>query len=286
MQTQKLVFFGEDSFSDIVLRSLIEAHYDVRLVVVPWFDNVIYKRLELTCRKFGIQFLRVHKINSDEVCQAVRACNPDLGVIVHLSRLIRHDLMMIPTYGYINLHPALLPDYRGETPQHWPLINREKKAGITVHYIDETADTGDIIVQRVFDLNEEMYVSDLQLKWREEYKTIVVEALEAIREGRPVVHQKNLAGRYYGKLSESDRIIDMAGSVYDAYAKVRALSLPYCGAICGDFVVYRAHISSYDRMGVPFRDGSLVLDTFKSLHKCKEDGGLNGDNSQEGGCHA
>lgn len=265
MQIQKLVFFGEDSFSDIVLRSLIEAHYDVRLVVVPWFDNVIYKRLELTCRKFGVKFMRVQKINSDEVCQAVRACNPDLGVIVHLSRLIRHDLMMIPAHGYINLHPALLPDYRGETPQHWPLINREKKAGITVHYIDETADTGDIIIQRVFDLNEEMYVSDLQLKWREEYKTIMVEALAAISEGCPVVHQKNLSGRYYGKLSESDRMIDMSGSVYDAYAKVRALSLPYCGAICGDFIVYRAHVSSLGGGGVPFKDGSLVLDTFKPL---------------------
>ena len=237
-----IVFFGEDSFSDIVLKSLIKAGHHVKMVVTPYYENNIYKRMAVTCERNGIPLLRTRKINSEEVCEAVSSINPDIGVISHFERLIKRQLLDIPQLGFINLHPSLLPDYRGMSPQHWPIINREKETGITIHYVDETADTGDIILQRKIPITENMYVSDLQMRWREEYKTIVVEAIERILASAPVVHQKDLPGRYYGKLTDEQRNINMNGSVYDAYAKVRGLSLPYVGAKIGNNVILRAHI--------------------------------------------
>ena len=256
-----IVFCGEDSFSDIVLKSLIEAGHVVSLVVTPYFENNIYKRMALTCERNDMPLLRVRKINSDEVCDAIAYKNPDIGVSAHFSRLIKKQILDIPRLGFINLHPSLLPDYRGMTPQHWPIINRETKTGITVHHVDETADTGDIILQREIPLTEDMYVSDLQMRWREEYKTVMVEAISKILEGAPVVHQKNLIGRYYGKLTDEQRMIDMNGSVYDAYAKVRGLSLPYAGAKIGNSVILRAHVGRTDEEhGFAFKDGILVPD--------------------------
>ena len=262
-----IVFFGEDSFSDIVLKSLIEAGHRVKMVVTPYYENNIYKRMAVTCERNGIPLVRARKINSEEVCEAVSSTMPDIGVISHFERLIKRLLLDIPRLGFINLHPSLLPDYRGMAPQHWPIINREKETGITIHYVDETADTGDIIVQRRIPLTEDMYVSDLQMRWREEYKTIVVEAIGRILSGAPVIHQKEMLGRYYGKLTDDQRLIDMQGSVHDAYAKVRGLSLPYAGAKIDKQVILRAHIGVEGEDAVNcirFKDGILIPDLVRN----------------------
>lgn len=269
----RIVFWGEDAFSNIILNSLIEAGHQVKLVVTPYYENVIYKRLEVTCNKYGIQHIRPKKINSQEVCDAVRQANPDLCVISHFERLIKEPLLSIPPMGFINLHPSLLPNYRGMAPQHWPIINGEKEAGMTVHYVDEGTDTGDIIVQRRFPLNDEMYVSDLQKIWMANYKTIMVEAIDNILNGKPVVVQRHLEGSYYGKLKKEQCQINPEGSIRDAYNLIRGVSLPYFGARYEDkYIIYRAHIArtnedlQSDKPVIPFADGKLVVEQFKEIN--------------------
>ena len=262
-----IVFFGEDAFSNVALNSLIDNGYTVSLVVTPESDNLTYKRLENTCVKYDIPFYKVSKINSEETCRYVKDTDANFGVIVHLDRLLREPLLSLPKYGIINLHPALLPDYRGRTPQHWPIINREKETGITIHYIDETADTGKIILQRHIPLNETMYVSDLQRIWMNEYRTIVDEAIERILANQPLIEQHDLKGRYYDKLLLSHCELKSDMSVADAYALVRGVSLPYNGAWYGDMIVYRAHIMQDNEETknpvIHFKDGDLVVDMYK-----------------------
>ena len=225
--------------------------------------------METTCNKHEIPFYRVKKINSEESCGLIKRYDVNLGVIVHLDRLIKQPLLSMPKYGIINLHPALLPDYRGRTPQHWPIINREKETGITVHYIDESADTGKIIIQRHIPLNEDMYVSDLQRIWLKEYQTIVVEALKRIESDSPLVEQHDLPGRYYGALLPSQCELNEDMSVIDAYALVRGVSLPYQGARYKDTIIYKAHILKEQEEThnpiVKFKDGAIVLDMIKKV---------------------
>ena len=265
-----IVFWGEDTFSCIILRSLVEAGHHVKLVVTPLYENVIYKKLEYTCNSFDIPLLRIKKINSEETYEAVKETNPDLCVISHFERLIKEPLLSIPKMGFINLHPSLLPDYRGMAPQHWPIINGEKEAGITVHYVDEGTDTGDIIVQRRILLNDKMYVSDLQRIWMENYKTIMVEAIDNILSGKPTIEQRHLSGSYYGKLKEEQCLINPEGSVLEAYNLVRGVSMPYFGARLGNTIIYRAHIAEpdevTDKSTFKFKDGTLVADMTKELN--------------------
>ena len=268
----KIVFWGEDAFSNIILNSLIEANHQVVLVVTPYYENLIYKKLEFTCNKHRIPLLRAKKINSEETYNAVKEAKPDLCVISHFERLIKEPLLSIPPMGFINLHPSLLPDYRGMAPQHWPIINGEKEAGITVHYVDEGTDTGNIILQYKFLLLPDMYVSDLQKIWMGHYKTIMVEAINNILSGKPTVEQRHLQGRYYGKLKEEQCQIDKEGSVKDAYNLVRGVSLPYYGARYDDTIIYRAHILQpnevvdADKLTYEFSDGILVADKYKKLN--------------------
>lgn len=267
----KIVFWGEDAFSCIILRSLAEAGHQIGLVVTPYYDNLIYKRLEGVSKLLQVPLQRAKKINSDEVYEAVKQVQPDLCVISHFERLIKEPILSLPKLGFINLHPSLLPYYRGMAPQHWPIINGDKEAGITVHYVDEGTDTGDIIVQRRFPLTDEMYVSDLQKVWMEHYKTIMVEAIDNIVNNRLVTVQRHLEGTYYGKLKEEQCKINPEGSVYEAYNLVRGVSLPYLGARYDDMIVYRAHVAKEneeigtDKPVLNFFDGKLIIEQYKSI---------------------
>lgn len=275
-----IVFFGEDSFSDVILNSLIDAGHQVKLVITPYYENLIYKKLEHTCSEKQIRFERCKKINSEETCQLVREANPDLCVISHFERLIKKNLLEIPRLGFINLHPSLLPEYRGMSPQHWPIINGDKEAGITIHYVDEGTDTGNIILQRKFPLQGNEYVKDLQKMWMREYKTIMVEAIDKILNGDETIKQSHLEGSYHGRLTEEDCQIDINSTVHQAYNLVRGVSMPYHGAQIGDIIVWKAHI--IDNLGIQnlsigvhmdssignviqFKDGILFIDKYMQL---------------------
>ena len=275
-----IVFLGEDSFSDVVLNSLIEVGHHVKLVIAPYYDNLIYKRLENTCLRNGITFKRYKIINSLEVYASVKEVHPDLCVISHFERLIKKPLLDIPPMGFINLHPSLLPYYRGMSPQHWPIINGDKEAGITVHYVDEGVDTGNIILQRKFPLSGNEYVNDLQKRWLEEYKTIMVEAICKIVNGEPSFSQSELKGSYYDKLTEEDCQIDLEGSKNQAYNLVRGVSMPYHGAQAGNIIIWKAHLDdgkavndktvgvhlkTTDGNYVAFNDGILFIDKYTQL---------------------
>ena len=265
---KNIVFWGEDAFSNVVLTSLIQAGYNVKMVVTPLYDNLIYKRLEMTCTRNGIEFIREKPINSDKVYEKVKACEPDLCVICHFERLIKEPILSLPKYGFINVHPSLLPYYRGMAPQHWPIINGEKESGITCHYVDEGTDTGNIIVQRIVPLTDDMYVSDLQRVWLKEYTTLVVEAIDRIKRDEPTREQRYLEGSYYGKLKEEQCVINPKGTVREAYNLVRGVSLPYYGARFNNKIIYRAHIMKdgediREKSIITFHDGTLVLDQFR-----------------------
>ncbi|MBE0472575.1 MAG: methionyl-tRNA formyltransferase [Methyloprofundus sp.] len=72
---------------------------------------------------------------------------PDIIVVFSMSQLLKDNIFSIPKYGTINLHPAILPEYRGPNPDFWQYYNMEMNPGVTVHYIDQGEDTGDIIFQ-------------------------------------------------------------------------------------------------------------------------------------------
>ena len=222
----------------------------------------------MTCVKNGIEFIREKPINSENVYEKVKTYSPDLCVICHFERLIKEPILSIPKYGFINVHPSMLPNYRGMAPQHWPIINGEKEAGITCHYVDEGTNTGDIIVQRIVTLNDDMYVSYLQRVWLKEYTTLVIEAIDHIKRGDPTIEQRYWDGSYYGKLKDEQCVINLHGTVQDAYNLVRGVSLPYFGAKYKNYRIYRAHIKDIGedtngKLTISFKDGILVIDQLK-----------------------
>jgi methionyl-tRNA formyltransferase len=102
---------------------------------------------ELT-EKSEIPYNYICKGRDTSVTSWVRNLKPDLIVIYSMSQLIKKELIDIPALGVINLHPSYLPEYRGANPDFWQYYNMEMNPGVTVHYVNEGEDTGDIIYQQ------------------------------------------------------------------------------------------------------------------------------------------
>lgn len=282
----KLVFFGEDSFSSIVLESLINKQHEIVGVFCPVYSNKIFYKLKLVCEKFNILFFRVEDINSEIIEKQIRIFKPDLIVVCHFQKILKSNIINIPFLGCINLHPSLLPKYRGMSPQHWPIINGDTETGITIHFINEGVDTGDIILQETIKITDNMYVVDLQLKMMKLYGDIMVRAIKKISKGNTIfIKQDILKGSYYGRLKESQCKIDVNKGIENIYNLIRGVSLPYFGAYFLGYRIWRTRkadinfvnkiqLEFYDlgiHLGtefgdfINFRDGVLIIEKFNLL---------------------
>jgi len=275
----KIVFLGEDAFSNIVLTSLLKTGYNVPFVISPLYNNNIHKRLENTAVSHGSEYIRTENVNSQIVIGKLKKIQPDLLITAHFEQLLKKEIIEIPRIGCLNLHPSLLPYYRGLAPQHWPIINGENETGITIHFIDETADTGNIVLQQKIILADQIYVSDLQLIWAKMYRTVMCEAVERVINGYKGIEQDKTIGSYYGRLKPAQCKIDINGSVNTAYRLIRGVSMPYNGAWIEkdgfSFIIWRAEVVSEtplttigkieikdDEQYLSFYDGTLLITKF------------------------
>lgn len=110
------------------------------------------KGLRSLCNDRNIPYFYLKNKNQVAFESWVRSKEPDMIVVYSMSHLLKENIISIPKYGAINLHPSLLPAYRGPNPLFWMYYNMEKEGGITVHYIDKGEDTGDIIYQESYDI--------------------------------------------------------------------------------------------------------------------------------------
>lgn len=243
----RIVFFGEDAFSVIVLESIVKNGHDVVAVYCPVYDNKIYVRLERFCQLNLIHFDRISDFSDINLIQRLKSFSLDIVVVCHFQKLLNLELIRLPKYGSINLHPSLLPLYRGMSPQHWPIINGDSETGVTVHFIDSGVDTGDIIVQKKLPIAHNTYVFDLQNEMKTIYSTIVIDALKKIESFKSdFIKQSNLVGSYFGRLKKNNCIILENMSVLDAYNLIRGVSFPYFGARLENHIVWRASIMNTD----------------------------------------
>lgn len=109
--------------------------------------HLLYSYHAITDEK-KIPIFRQKNVNTPEFVDRMRTLKPDLFISIFFNQIFKHDILSVPKNGTINLHPALLPSYRGLSPTFWVLANGEKSTGITVHRVDsEAIDAGQILAQ-------------------------------------------------------------------------------------------------------------------------------------------
>lgn len=148
-------------------------------------------------RKYGFPIIRVGSLNSDMASDELRKYNADLGVVLG-TRILKKKTFAIPRLGCINLHKGKVPEFRGQPAGFWELYEGEKVAGVTVHYVDEGLDTGDIVGTIEVPIHKNETVSSLQNKLHWEGANLLAKCLGEIESGisnRKQQIQKNLSFR-------------------------------------------------------------------------------------------
>lgn len=141
-------------------------------------------------RKNHIQHRVITNSNDPAYIRHIRALAPDLIISYSAPQIIKEELLSIPTYGVINVHGALLPDYRGCLPSFWYLYHDEKLGGATVHYMSAKIDDGDIIEQGSVDISDCRSMFRLMKKTKAVGGELMIKAIEDIGNGT-VERRKN-----------------------------------------------------------------------------------------------
>lgn len=151
-----------------------------------------------------IEHRHVSDVNAASYLQYARQQSPDVLVSVAATQQFETELLDIPSKGAINIHSSLLPEYRGVSPSFWSLLHDEDRTGITVHYMDENLDTGDVIEQRELQIENDTLHS-LNTRVAQKGAGVLLDALRAIKQNE--VETTTIdpeAGEYYSMPDRSD----------------------------------------------------------------------------------
>lgn len=158
-----IVFMGTPDFAEESLKKINESKHNV-LAVVTTTDKPKGRGMKLQptpvkeyALENNLKIYQPEKVRDNtEFIEEIRTINPDVICVVAYGKILPKELLEIPKYGCINVHPSLLPKYRGSTPIQTAIINGDKTTGVTTMYMDEELDSGDIILQ------EEIKIEDNQ----------------------------------------------------------------------------------------------------------------------------
>jgi methionyl-tRNA formyltransferase len=243
-----VLVFGEDIFTSAVIGSLVESGHKVSMIITPDYENKKDKVLEEAANKYNIELIKDKNVNSEAVKKQLERIKPDLIVSAHLRKILDKDIFSQASRGAINIHPSLLPKYRGLSPQHQAILHGDKESGVTVHYIDADVDTGEIILQQRFPLAEHEYILSVQTKMLAIYRKIVVDAIVLLEDTSFRPAKQDLAQvSYFGPLKKADREISLSATKQQVYNLIRAVSLPYKGAYYKNYTIWAAEMAGEER---------------------------------------
>jgi methionyl-tRNA formyltransferase len=189
--------------------------------------------LEAYAERLGVPFYTDPNVNRPEFIDTIRDHEADIHVSMSFDQILKAEIINLAPEGFINCHAGALPFYRGRNVLNWALINGERRFGVTVHYIDEGIDTGDIILQRFGDITLEDDYGSLLDKAVELCAETLFEALIQIEEGsarRTPQHQIHPVGFYCSGRREGDEWIDWTWPARRIYNLIRAIAPPGPGA--------------------------------------------------------
>lgn len=229
----RIVFMGTPDFAIPSLRVLVEGPHEVVAVVTApdrpagRGQKLRPSPVKVYAESQQIPVLQPVKLRDPEFIESLQGFQPDLAVVVAF-RMLPRMVWSIPTVGTLNLHAALLPDYRGAAPLNWVLINGETKTGATTFMIDEKIDTGGMLLQRELDIPEEWTAGDLHDAMMEFGAELVADTVKALaaNEVTPQAQDHTKFIHPAPKIFKEDCRIDWTKSAAELYNFIRGLS-PY-----------------------------------------------------------
>lgn len=227
----KIVFMGTPDFAVPVLQQIINDGYDV-IGVVTQPDRPVGRKRKITpppvkveALKHNIPVFQPEKIREEQSLQEILDLKPDLIVTAAFGQILPKKLLDAPKYGCINVHASLLPELRGGAPIHYAIIQGKKETGITIMYMVEQLDAGDMISQVKVPIDERDTVGSLHDKLSEAGAKLLSETLPKLLNGVVTpIKQKDEEATFAYNIKREDERINWNRPGEEIYNHIRGLN--------------------------------------------------------------
>lgn len=273
---KRILFIGMPDMALICLSKLAAKGINIVGVIPPAKDDPTNKLMVDTAQSLGFDIIDYNISLSDKgFLQRIKNLNADLGVVASFNKKLPKELLQLTKDGFINLHPSKLPDYRGANPYSHVIINGEEESAITLHFMDENFDTGDIISQYRFNLDLNETMGTLFYRTNQMCASMLYEALDYYETHEFPRKPQPKDGEYKKaealSFEKKNIFIDWNKSAEEIERFIRGLN-PYIGAItCYNGTILRINSAYVIEKNHNFTPGT-ICDTKNSLKvACGED---------------
>ena len=209
----KFIFFGTPEFAAIILEKLIQAELMPEAVICNPDKPTGRKQIitpppvKVLAQKYGLTIYQPKDKN--ELLEIIKKLQPDLAIVAAFGMLFPKEILAVPKYGFINIHPSLLPKYRGPTPIQTAILNGDEKTGVSLFLIDEKMDKGKIIANSKLQIANSDNYESLMRKLAELGADLLIETLPDFVVGKITpLPQNELQATYTKKFSTQDAYIE------------------------------------------------------------------------------
>lgn len=211
----KIVYLGSPEFAVPALAALLKAGYQLPLVITQP-DRPKGRKKQLTptavkqfAEEAGLRVLAVADVNQPEVVAEIAAAEPDLLVVAAFGQLLRPAVLQIAPLGAVNIHASLLPEYRGAAPIQQAIFDGCEKTGVTLMYIAERLDAGDILAKAECAILPEDNTGTLRGRLADLGADLLLAKLPQLLTGElAAVPQDEELASYAGKITTAHELLD------------------------------------------------------------------------------
>lgn len=272
----RIVFMGTAQFAVPALQKLAEVYGGIAGVVTQpdrpkgRGKRVLAPPVKELALSLDIPVYQPLRIKDSEAFTRIEAWRPDLIITAAYGQIIPPSILNIPAAGCINIHASLLPKYRGAAPIQRCLMNGENKTGITTMFMDEGLDTGDILLKREVNIDEDTTYGQLHDSLAAIGAELIIVTIEKLKAGKlKPVKQDGQKATYAEMIKKADEIIDWQDRAEEIRNQIRALN-PQPGASTffdnQNLKIFKAKIAREPFSGVPgeviaFSSGGFLVKT-------------------------
>jgi methionyl-tRNA formyltransferase len=225
---KRIVFMGTPDFSVPILNKLVSSSYEVVLVVTQPDRPKGRKKIitpppvKVEAELHGIPVFQPEKIRNEY--QEILKLNPDIIVTAAYGQILPNELLDGPKYGCINVHASLLPELRGGAPIHYAIMEGKKETGITIMYMVEKLDAGDILTQRSIPIEENDHVGSMHNKLSAVGSQLLLETLPKLFNGEITpTKQDDAKATFASNIKREQEKIDWNRTHKEIYDQIRGL---------------------------------------------------------------
>jgi methionyl-tRNA formyltransferase len=275
-----VVFFGTDEFAASILSVMLKNGIDVKAIVTKpdRAKNRNKKLLPPVVKQFcldqgiDIPLYQPEKASTAEFADVLRGYSPDLFVVVSYGEIISEELLSIPRLMPINIHPSLLPKYRGAAPLRTALLNGDRETGVAIIEMVKAMDAGDIVKMEKMEIFPEEDHTRLQERVFDRAGKVLLECLDDFEKGKVKKYPQEGTPTFTKKFNKDDLLIDWNAGLDVVLNKIHAFG-DTPGAFCFVEICGTCHSMKITKaQKVPYEESDGQIRSLSTITFAKSDG--------------